>query len=110
MPGRPRDLPAWLAAAWLAAVWLGIGAAQTSAVWLDVPFVRQEKDGCGSACISMVMQYWSGQRNEAVSEDANAQKIQKSLYSKEAEGIFGGDMQLYFQRAGFHTFVFKGEW
>ena len=26
-------------------------AAQSSGVWLDVPFVRQEKDGCGAAVI-----------------------------------------------------------
>src|ERR1043165_5812507 len=29
-----------------------------SGVWLDVPFIKQEKDGCGAASIAMVMQYW----------------------------------------------------
>jgi len=31
-------------------------------VWLDVPFVKQEKDGCGAASIAMVMQYGSATR------------------------------------------------
>ena len=33
-------------------------AADLPGVWLDVPFVKQEKDGCGAASIAMVMQYW----------------------------------------------------
>src|SRR6185437_7320853 len=32
--------------------------AQSSGVWLDVPFVHQEKDGCGAAVIAMLMEYW----------------------------------------------------
>ena len=32
---------------------------QTSGIWLDVPFVPQEKNGCGAAVIAMVMDYWS---------------------------------------------------
>ncbi len=45
-----------------AVVWFGICgsllAADLPGVWLDVPFVKQEKDGCGAASIAMVMQYW----------------------------------------------------
>ncbi len=33
-------------------------AAETTVLWTDVPFVAQAKNGCGSAAISMVMQYW----------------------------------------------------
>src|SRR5438094_3268736 len=30
-----------------------------SSVWLDVPYVHQEKEGCGSAALAMILQYWS---------------------------------------------------
>jgi len=33
-------------------------AAGVPGVWLDVPFVKQEKEGCGSASVAMIMQYW----------------------------------------------------
>ena len=39
-------------------------AAQQPGVWLDVPFVRQEKNGCGAASIAMVMQYWQRQQGK----------------------------------------------
>src|SRR6266404_3118393 len=32
---------------------------EKAGVWLDVPFVLQSEDGCGSAAISMVLQYWN---------------------------------------------------
>ena len=31
-------------------------AADSPAIWIDVPYIAQTKDGCGSASISMVMQ------------------------------------------------------
>jgi len=39
-------------------------AADPSGIWLDVPFVKQEKDGCGAASIAMVIQA-SGSRGRA---------------------------------------------
>ncbi len=33
-------------------------AADTSALWIDVPFVAQTGEGCGAASIAMIMQYW----------------------------------------------------
>ena len=38
-------------------------------VWLDVPFVKQEKDGCGAASIAMVMQYWQAQQGQPANAD-----------------------------------------
>jgi len=32
---------------------------KSSGVWLDVPYVKQTEDGCGSAAIAMLLQYWS---------------------------------------------------
>ncbi len=77
-------------------------SAATSGIWLDVPYIRQEKNGCGAASIAMVMQYWMG--------SADPQAIQKLLYSRRAEGIFASDMEGYFREKGFQVFAFRGEW
>ena len=85
-------------------------AADVPGVWLDVPFVRQEKDGCGAASIAMVMQYWQHQRSEPASPDADAIQIQHLLYSTKARGIYASDMERYFRDKGFRTFTIRGEW
>ncbi len=79
-------------------------------IWLDVPFVKQEKDGCGAASISMVMQYWNREKDEQLSARADPRAIQQVLFSKEAKGIFASAMKRYFEEAGFRAFAFKGEW
>jgi ABC-type bacteriocin/lantibiotic exporter with double-glycine peptidase domain len=84
-------------------------AAQAAAgVWLDVPFVKQEKDGCGAASIAMVMQYWRAQAGGERAPDASV--IQRALYSPKDHGIRASDMQRYFQQQRFQTFVFAGTW
>ena len=85
-------------------------SASPPGVWLDVPFIKQEKDGCGAASIAMVMQYWSQKKNLALSEAADPRRIQQALYSKDAKGIYASAMQRYFEEAGFRTFAFKAEW
>jgi ABC-type bacteriocin/lantibiotic exporter with double-glycine peptidase domain len=75
-------------------------------LWLDVPFVKQERNACGAASISMIMQYWSVGA-PAVTDPLS---IQGLLYSEEAKGIYASDMQKYLQEHGFSTFAFKGEW
>jgi hypothetical protein len=72
--------------------------------WLDVPFVRQEKNGCGSASIWMIMRYWSHPRTPPV------QDIQRKLYSAEGKGIYARDMERFFRDNRFRTFAFKGGW
>jgi len=79
-------------------------------IWLDVPFVKQERNACGAASISMVMQYWNKDKSLLLSAGADPRVIQQALYSKEAKGIFASSMERYFQEAGFRTFVFQGEW
>jgi len=85
-------------------------AADVPGVWLDVPFVKQEKDGCGAASIAMVMQYWQQQRSQPASPDADAIQIQHLLYSAKARGIYASDMERYFREKGFRTFTIRGEW
>jgi len=79
-------------------------------VWLDVPFVKQEKNGCGAASISMVMRYWSRVADLPVPGSADPSAIMRHLYAKDAKGIFASGMQRYFNEEGYQTFVFKGEW
>lgn len=87
-----------------------LSAAEAPALWLDVPFVKQEKDGCGAASIAMVMQYWLQQQGRPADESADAAKIQRALYSSQDHGIHASDVERYFQQRGFRTFAFRGEW
>jgi ABC-type bacteriocin/lantibiotic exporter with double-glycine peptidase domain len=86
----------------------GVITAGASGLWLDVPFVKQEKNACGAASIAMVMQYW--QRQQGQQPSADAEQIQNTLYSQEAHGIFASDLERYFQQHGFRTFAFRGDW
>lgn len=79
-------------------------------VWLDVPFVKQEKDACGAASIAMVMQYWLRQQGRAAGENAGAAQIQRVLYSRKAHGIYASHVERYLRQQGFHTFAFQGAW
>jgi predicted double-glycine peptidase len=86
-------------------------ASQESAgIWLDVPFVKQSEDGCGSAAISMLLQYWSAHGVRIDSQRADAGAIQKRLYSHKARGIFASGMQSYLEDSGFRVFPLDGNW
>ena len=84
--------------------------AESSGLWLDVPFVKQEKNGCGAASIAMVMQYWMLQQGRPQSPNADAIQIQRALYSGHARGIYASDLEGYLQQEGFRTFALRGEW
>lgn len=83
-------------------------AAEGLGVWLDVPFVKQEKKGCGAASIAMVMQYWNRQEGNVAGVDA--EQIQRALYSHQAHGVYASAMERYFEQHGYRTFAFRGEW
>jgi ABC-type bacteriocin/lantibiotic exporter with double-glycine peptidase domain len=85
-------------------------AAEDSGVWLDVPFVKQEKDGCGAASIAMVMQYWFKRQNRTDAESIDAAEIHRALYRAEYRGVYASAMERYFKQRGFRTFTFSGEW
>ncbi|MFZ0798901.1 MAG: C39 family peptidase [Terriglobales bacterium] len=85
-------------------------AADPPGVWLDVPFVKQEKDGCGAASMAMVMQYWRQQQRQRRDLAADAGQIQRTLYSAAAHGIYASAMERYFQQNGYRAFAFGGEW
>src|SRR6516165_2262144 len=77
-------------------------ASDTTGIWLDVPFVQQQKEGCGAATIAMVMLYWH--------QPADATHILLALHSDAGHGIYSSDMLRYLQRNGFRTFTFAGTW
>src|ERR1700680_209333 len=83
---------------------------KSSGVWLEVPYVKQSEDGCGSAAIAMLLQYWSAHGSTLASERSDAVSIQKQLYSRKARGIFASDMEHYFRDSGFREFAIRGDW
>lgn len=87
-----------------------IAMGTSGGVWLDVPYVHQEKEGCGSAAIAMVLQYWSEKGWSVPANRMDATKIQQELYSRVSHGIRASDMERYVSESGFSPFVFRGEW
>jgi len=85
-------------------------AANPPGVWIDVPFVAQTKDGCGSASISMVIQYWENRAGHVAANSADPERIQTALYSPPEGGIPAGKMRIYFQESGYRVFTFRGNW
>jgi predicted double-glycine peptidase len=81
-----------------------------AAAWLDVPYVKQDKNGCGAASVSMVLKYWSNKGTTVSEEASDVRQIMQRLYSKEAKAVFGNGMKAYFGELGFQTFIFKAEW
>ena len=79
-------------------------------MWLDVPFIKQPRNGCGAATIAMVMQYWQRQPGGNQHEGSDPADIQRALYSNDARGIYAGDMERYFHEHGFRTYTFRGQW
>jgi predicted double-glycine peptidase len=73
-----------------------------------VPFVKQEKNGCGAASVAMILQYWQPQRGQKKSTDE--EQIQQSLYSSKAQGTYASDLEHYLDQRGFRTFAFHGQW
>jgi ABC-type bacteriocin/lantibiotic exporter with double-glycine peptidase domain len=86
----------------------GVFASSPSGIWLDVPFVKQEKNGCGAASIAMILQYW--QREQGHAARATAEQIQQTLYSSKAHGIYASDLERYLDQSGYRTFAFRGQW
>jgi len=90
-------------------LWIpALAAAQTANLWLDVPFVAQQRDGCGAAGIAMVMQYWEQHEGRPVEPAAEPARILRTLYTPAARGIYASAMVGYFQQNGYRAFAFSG--
>jgi ABC-type bacteriocin/lantibiotic exporter with double-glycine peptidase domain len=94
--------------------WLLVSASvyaqKPAAMWIDVPFVAQPREGCGAASLSMVMQYWAAKQSRPPSADSDVAPIQRELYSKSENGIPAERMSDYLRRHGFQVFAFPGKW
>ncbi len=75
--------------------------------WLDVPFIRQVRYGCGPAAVAMVMQYWA--REQPGLDVTPAERINQTLPSFSKKGLAGRKLQLYLEEHGFDAYVFNGE-
>lgn len=106
MPLRPQ--PLLRSAAGVLAALVAVSALAASGIWIDVPFVPQQENGCGSASLAMVIGYW--QRHGAVGQPPDAEAIRRQLYVAAERGIPAGAMQSYLEGIGYSTFVFRGEW
>lgn len=92
---------------------MAVAEAQTAqAIWIDVPFVQQPRDGCGAASLSMVMQYWARQKGQAADSgaDASVETIQRAIYSPKAHGILASSMEGYLRQHGYRVFALNGQW
>ena len=87
-----------------------VALAGASGLWLDVPYVHQEKDGCGSAALAMVLQYWKGKDFAVAANRMDPVRIQRDLYAIKPRGIYASDMERYLRDTGFEVFAFHGEW
>ncbi len=85
-------------------------AATSTGLWLDVPFVKQPKEGCGAACVSMILKYWAQNDLRFRRTLPTVESIQRALYAPEARGIFARDMKQYLEREGLRAFTFQGDW
>lgn len=81
-----------------------------AALWIDVPFVAQPRNGCGAASLSMLMQYWDGKSKTVSTADSEVSKIDRALYSPREHGIPAAAMGQYLQQHGFKVFAFAGKW
>lgn len=79
-------------------------------VWIDVPFVHQPANGCGSASIAMVMQYWAAKLGNPAGPETDVQHIQRDLYSASSLGILSNSMAEYFRHHGFQALAISGDW
>ncbi|HUK23581.1 MAG TPA: C39 family peptidase [Terriglobales bacterium] len=104
---RLRFIQAIAAVVCLSAMLAASGPAE---ILLDVPFIPQEKDGCGAASIAMVMQYWQHEWSKPLTPGSDPALIQRALYSPEAHGIYASQMESYFRQQNFRTFIFRGQW
>ena len=91
-------------------MWGSAQATEPPGIWLDVPFIKQQREGCGAASIAMVMQYWQHQLGKPADTGSDAEQIQRALYSTAAHGIYASNLKRYLEHHGFRTFEFPAEW
>jgi ABC-type bacteriocin/lantibiotic exporter with double-glycine peptidase domain len=79
-------------------------------LWLDVPYIHQEKAGCGSASLAMILRYWQGKNVPVADGRADPVKIQRELYAATAKGIYASYMERYLRESGLDVYAWRGDW
>jgi len=90
-----------------------LSIAATSAVRgerLKVPFLTQERNGCGAASVSMVWRYWKERLPERTLDEPSPEDVYRQLYNPAAKGIALADMRRYLEEGGFGAYTLRGEW
>ncbi len=87
---------------------LGASLAFAQTPWLDVPYVRQVKEGCGAAAVAMVVQYWA-RNHPGLEGAANETDHIDQLLPASRRGIRGTVLKEYLSKRGFDAYVFDGE-
>ena len=87
-----------------------MAAASTSGLWIDVPFIRQDRDGCGSASLAMVLRYWQSKKFSVSEDRTDPARIQRELYQPKLRGISASQMEQYVRDSGFDAFAFRADW
>lgn len=94
----------------MAAAGVAAQAPPPSAVWIDVPFVHQPREGCGAASLAMLMEYWAQQQGHPAGADSDVATIQRQLYSPSEHGILASQMRAYLRNHGYEVFALAGRW
>lgn len=89
---------------------LGVAVAAPAGLWLNVPYVKQPKEGCGAACIVMVLKYWVRKDPGFHRAVPDVGAVQSELYSSADHGIRAQDMASYLRNEGMRVFTFRGSW
>jgi predicted double-glycine peptidase len=76
---------------------------------LDVPFVRQQGAGCGSAAVAMIVQYWARHFPALSGASKDTELIDRLIPVTSRKGIRGEALKAHLEREGFSAFVFTGE-
>ncbi len=85
-------------------------AVPSSAIWIDVPYVHQPREGCGAASLAMVMAYWAGKQGKILGADGDVTAIQQELYSPRDHGITADNLAGYLRRHGYQVFAINATW
>ena len=74
---------------------------QDNAFFIDVPFIKQEKNLCGAASLAMVLRYWG--------KNISQYSIADEIYDETKRGIESEALKSFAEEKGFLAFIHKGE-
>ncbi|MCW5965608.1 MAG: C39 family peptidase [Bryobacterales bacterium] len=98
------------ACGWAIALLLTAAASAASVNPLELPFHRQQKNGCGAASVAMLIHYWHAQPSHPEEASPTAEEVYTALYQPELNGIPLTDMKRYLEDHGMRAFTMRGNW